>query len=119
MIAITEGAGGAYRAPIVARNVGVFCVIISWSVCIAGSKLVCDVGAIDCEKMKAVPVRDGAVLEKEGFDGDGEDIGRGRISRDERMYLYSEEGDKSKAESKRWVSNKNSKKMYNTVIKIE
>lgn len=119
MIAITEGAGGAYKAPIFARNVGIICMSISWSVCIAGSKLVCDVGAIDCEKMKAAPVRDGAVLEKEGFDGEGEDIGSGRISRDERMYLYSEERDKSKAESKRWVSKKNSKKMCNIVIKIE
>ena len=57
-----------------------------------------DVGAIVCEKMKAAPVRDWAVLEEEGFDGDGEDIGRGRIGREERMYLYSGEGDKSKAE---------------------
>lgn len=79
----------------------------------------CDVGAIVCEKMKAAPVWDGAVLEKEGFDGDGEDIERGRISRDERMYLCLEEGDRSKAESKRWVSNRNAKKMWNTAIKIE
>lgn len=79
----------------------------------------CDVGAIVCEKMKIAPVRDGAVLEKEGFDGDGEDIGRGRISRDERMYLCLVEGDRSKAESKRWVSNRNAKKMCNTAIKIE
>lgn len=102
MIAITQGAGGAYKAPIIARNVGIFCVTISWSVCIAGSKLVCDVGAIVCEKMKAAPVRDGAVLEKEGFDGDGEDIAMRRTSKDERVYLYLDlGGDKSKAESRR------------------
>ena len=56
MIAITEGPGGAYKARIVARNVGVSCVSISWSVGIAGSKLVCGAGAIVCEKVEAVPV---------------------------------------------------------------
>lgn len=45
----------------------------------------CDVGAIVCDKMKAAPVRDGAVLEEERSDGEVEDIGRVRIYKEEPM----------------------------------
>lgn len=58
---------------------------LSWSVGNAGSKLACDVCAIGCDKMKAAKVRDGAALEEERFDGEAEDIGRGRVCREERM----------------------------------
>lgn len=53
----------------------------------------CDVDAIVCEKIKAAPVRDRAVLEEESFDGDAEDIGSERVSREERMYLGSLDGE--------------------------
>lgn len=53
----------------------------------------CYVNAIVCEKIKAAPVRDRAVLEEESFDGDAEDIESERVSREERMYLGSLDGE--------------------------
>lgn len=93
MIATIKGGGGAWKARIGARNVGLSWVNLSCGAGIACSKLVCDVDTIVCEKIKAAPVRDRAVLEEESFDGDAEDIGSERVSTEERMYLGSLDGE--------------------------